>query len=121
MRRDVHTFKHRCRAQVAAGLLVIPMLLGMSGLAFALQDPTRPPEAAGAVVQSAPERALVLDSILFSRDRRVAVIEGEALREGQGFDGVRVIRIHQDRVLVSDNGRERVLRLERLPQVRGTQ
>jgi len=91
------------------------------GTAHALQDPTRPPGPQAAVAKSVPERSLALDSILFSKDRRVAVIEGEALREGQGFNSVRVIRIFADRVLVTDNGRERVLYLERLPQVRGTQ
>ncbi|WP_108019285.1 hypothetical protein [Marinobacter sp. 3-2] len=92
-----------------------------AGPAHALQDPTRPPGPQATVARPAPERSLALDSILFSKDRRVAVIEGEALREGQGFDNVRVIRIYANRVLVTDNGRERVLYLERLPQVRGTQ
>ena len=92
-----------------------------AGPAHALQDPTRPPGPQATVAQPSPERSLALDSILFSKDRRVAVIEGEALREGQGFDNVRVIRIYANRVLVTDNGRERVLYLERLPQVRGTQ
>jgi len=101
---------------MAAGSLVL-----MPGAAHGLQDPTRPPGLEPTVAKPAPERSLALDSILFSKDRRVAVIEGEALREGQGFDNVRVIRIYTDRVLVTDNGRERVLYLERLPQVRGTQ
>lgn len=101
--------------------MAIGSLVFCAGSAHALQDPTRPPGPQSAVARSVPERSLALDSILFSRDRRVAVIEGEALREGQGFDNVRVIRIFADRVLVTDNGRERVLYLERLPQVRGTQ
>lgn len=101
--------------------MAIGSLVFCMGSAYALQDPTRPPGPQSAVAKSVPERSLALDSILFSKDRRVAVIEGEALREGQGFDNVRVIRIFADRVLVTDNGRERVLYLERLPQVRGTQ
>ena len=101
--------------------VAIGSLLLVVGKTHALQDPTRPPGPQTTVAKPAPERALALDSILFSKDRRVAVIEGEALREGQGFDNVRVIRIYANRVLVTDNGRERVLYLERLPQVRGTQ
>lgn len=101
--------------------LAIGSVLLCAGPAHALQDPTRPPGPQAAVASAAPERSLALDSILFSKDRRVAVIEGEALREGQGFDNVRVIRIFADRVVVTDNGRERVLYLERLPKVRGTQ
>lgn len=100
---------------VAGSLVIVP------GMAQGLQDPTRPPGPQSTVANPEPARALALDSILFSKDRRVAVIEGEALREGQGFDNVRVIRIYANRVLVVDNGRERVLYLERLPQVRETQ
>lgn len=101
--------------------LAVGSLVLFPGAAQGLQDPTRPPGPQAKVAKPAPERSLALDSILFSTDRRVAVIEGEALREGQGFDNVRVIRIYANRVLVMDNGRERVLYLERLPQVRGTQ
>ncbi|MBC7183792.1 MAG: hypothetical protein H5U30_09525 [Marinobacter sp.] len=103
-------------ALLTAGTLVLA-----SGVASALQDPTRPPGLESRAAAPAPERQVSLDSILYSKDRRIAVIEGEALREGQGIDRIRVIRIYQNRVLVTDNGRERVLYLERLPQVRGTQ
>ncbi|MEC7376510.1 MAG: hypothetical protein VX421_02780 [Pseudomonadota bacterium] len=95
------------------GLLSAPVL--------SLQDPTRPPGAGQAVSAPEPKRTLVLDSILYSKDRRVAVIEGKALTEGQRVDGVQVIRIYHDHVRVSDSGRERVLYLDGLPQVRGTQ
>ncbi|SFR60067.1 MSHA biogenesis protein MshK [Marinobacter gudaonensis] len=101
--------------------LGLVMVASLSGPAVALQDPTRPPAGDQVVSTPQPERTLVLDSILYSQDRRVAVIEGKALTEGQRFDGVRVIRIYHDHVRVSDSGRERVLYLEGLPQVRGTQ
>lgn len=106
----------RSWALVTAGALAL-----VPGVASALQDPTRPPGLESGAVAPVPERKVSLDSILYSKDRRIAVIEGEALREGQGIDRIRVIRIYQNRVLVTDNGRERVLYLERLPQVRGTQ
>lgn len=102
-------------------LLCLLMMALLPAAALALQDPTRPPGAGRVASSPEPERALVLDSILYSEDRRVAVIEGRALREGQGFDNLRVIRIHHDHVRISDSGRERVLYLEGLPQVRGTQ
>ncbi|WP_341581311.1 hypothetical protein [Marinobacter metalliresistant] len=101
---------------LAAGALTL-----FPGAVSALQDPTRPPGFEVAVVTPVPERDLLLDSILYSKDRRVAIIDGEALREGQAVDSLRVIRIYDNRVLVTDSGRERVLYLERLPQVRGTQ
>lgn len=112
----------RCGAAPLPGLvLLLVLLLTAPGLSFALQDPTRPPGYQPAAATPAPQRALTLDSILFSDHRRVAVIDGEALREGQSSDGIRVIRIFKTRVLVSESGRERVLHLETLPQVRETQ
>ncbi len=105
-------------ACLAAGILIL--VPGMA-LAAVLQDPTRPPGLESRLAAPVPEQPVSLDSILYSKDRRVAIIEGEALGEGQGVDRIRVIRIYENRVLVTDNGRERVLYLERLPQVRGTQ
>ncbi|WP_303287216.1 hypothetical protein [Marinobacter sp. SS8-8] len=101
--------------------LATVVLILFPGGVSALQDPTRPPGLESAIVAPVPEKNLSLDSILYSEGRRVAVIDGEALREDQGIDSLRVIRIYDNRVLVTDNGRERVLYLERLPQVRGTQ
>jgi len=75
----------------------------------ALQDPTRPPDTEAPVIRSQPVRSLSLDSIVYGRDRKVAVIEGEALREGQGANGIRVRKIHQDRVEVLDRGTPRIL------------
>lgn len=102
-------------------LMTVGSLAFVPAVAQGLQDPTRPPGLETAMAKPVPARPLALDSILFSKNRRVAVIEGEALREGQGFDNVRVIRIYANRVLVTDNDRERVLYLERLPQIRETQ
>ena len=112
--------KSRARIAVQSWLGLLMMALA-SAPAVALQDPTRPPGGGQVVSAPQPERALVLDSILYSKDRRVAVIEGKALTEGQRVDGVQVIRIYHDHVRVSDSGRERVLYLDGLPQVRGTQ
>lgn len=89
--------------------------------AWALQDPTRPPGIDARPAQATPLRSLSLSSIVYSADRRVAVIDGEPLREGQEANGVRVRKIYRDRVDVVDRGRVRVLRLEMPPVVRRTQ
>ncbi|MGF2736654.1 hypothetical protein [Marinobacter sp. DUT-1] len=104
-----------------AGSLIAIIVLFASMPVAALQDPTRPPGTEAPVIRSQPVRPLSLDSIVYGQDRKVAVIEGEALREGQGANGIRVRKIHQDRVEVLDRGSPRILYLDKLPQVRGTQ
>ncbi|MFN2360268.1 MAG: hypothetical protein ABR522_04205 [Marinobacter sp.] len=102
-------------------LLLIAILALAAPTAVALQDPTRPDGYGAAAQAQVPEKELTLASIFIGNDRRVAVIDGEARTEGQTFEGVRVRRIHPDRVELVDQGRVRVLRLEPLPQVRSSQ
>lgn len=102
-------------------LLLIAILSLSSSAALALQDPTRPDGFGDAPQAQAPEKQFTLASIFIGNDRRVAVIDGVARREGQTFEGVRIRRIHPDRVELVDQGRVRVLRLEPLPQVRSSQ
>lgn len=104
-----------------AGSLVAFLALVASLPVAALEDPTRPPGTEATAIRSQPARSLSLDSIVYGRDRKVAVIEGEALREGQGANGIRVRKIYKDRVEVLDRGSLRVLYLDKLPQVRRTQ
>jgi MSHA biogenesis protein MshK len=87
----------------------------------AFDDPTRPPDFRSAPADVAPQVELSVGSILVGEFRRTAVINGEPRREGQQFEGVRVQRIHPDRVEILEQGRVRVLHLEALPQVRATQ
>ncbi|AOY88885.1 hypothetical protein BKP64_12285 [Marinobacter salinus] len=96
-----------------AGLLMV-----FASQASGLQDPTRPPDSGDTPAKVAPMTSLALESILVGSKRRVAVINGQPRAEGQIFDGVRVRRIHRNRVEVLDDGRLRVLYLDRLPQVR---
>lgn len=102
-------------------LLLIALLALVSSNALALQDPTRPDGFGASPQAQVPQKEFMLASIFIGKDRRVAVIDGVVRREGQTFEGVRVRRIHQDRVELVDQGRVRVLRLEPLPQVRSSQ
>lgn len=95
--------------------------LGVAVPASALQDPTRPPGFDNRPVKAIAKADLALQSILVGAERRVAVINGEPRAEGQAFNGVRVHRIHRDRVEVMERGRVRTLYLDKLPQVRRTQ
>ena len=74
-------------------------VLSLPALANDLSDPTRPPaswqvkpaDSGGPASQRTASPRLT--SILVSPSRRVAVIDGVALREGQSANGIVVVRI----------------------------
>ncbi len=77
-------------------MLSLLTVLSLPATAEVLADPTRPP----ANWQAEPARAAAserdvpkLTSILVSRSRRVAVIDGVPLTEGQSANGVTVVHI----------------------------
>jgi hypothetical protein len=77
-------------------LLSLLTALSLPAVADVLADPTRPPAEWQAVPshgQSAETAAPKLTSILISPSRRVAVIDGIALREGQTANGITVVHI----------------------------
>ncbi len=70
--------------------------LTLPAVAGVLADPTRPPsnwQADPARAGSAKQDAPRLTSILIGVSRRVAVIDGSALSEGQTSNGVTVVHI----------------------------
>lgn len=84
---------------------------GPSGAAAG--DPTRPPAA---LARQEPERQapLRLVGIWIGPSRRVAVIDGRALEEGDRVGGSRIVAIEETRVRLrpdGDRGREFELRL----------
>ena len=98
---------------------MIPLLIcWLAGLgdAFALTDPTRPtdPAAFFGTRTAAGGNAWSLQSILLASDRRVAVINGKRVQEGDRIGSARVIRIRDSQVLLRTGGRSLTLRL--LPQ-----
>lgn len=105
----------------SAGCVLVCLSLVLSTGVLAAQDPTRPPDARAPEKEVAPPRKITLGSILLAGDRRVAVIEGTALEEGESYDGIHVHRIHRNKVEVTDQGQYRVLYPETLPQVRKSQ
>lgn len=81
--------------------------------AHALKDPTQPGE-----YRAATKRVnLNLESILFSDTRRVAVINGKALQEGEKLGSARVLSIGKDVVRVQQQGKTYNLTLQR-PTIR---
>lgn len=100
--------------QKEVGLLLILSVSLTSPLLDAreLIDPTRPqvgaatsPPELGAATslpkrKAAARSAWTLESILVAADRRVAVINGELVSEGESIDGAHVIEIRELDVLV---------------------
>lgn len=96
-----------CNGQntMALCLLVVLVVLASVSLANAapLHDPTLPLDQRG-------KTAVVVDSwklhsILFSKQRKLAIINGKAVRENQSVNGALVREIHADHVRLEKDGR----------------
>ncbi len=82
--------------------------------AAALQDPTRPTQTALYLSPSAPLASAdkwTLNSTLVANDRRVAVINGNHVSEGESIGGARVLKIRKTDVLIQAPGRRITLQL----------
>lgn len=123
----------RCRMFLASSLLLLCWCCGLvaantatpSSADFAGQvqpkDPTQPPGNArrqvvsNGVVVNKPVAVPKLSSILTSDERRLAVINGKLVREGESVAGMRVIRVAKDEVQLQSNKQAQALVL-RLPK-----
>ncbi len=89
--------------------LLICMLLCAANTASALTDPTKP---SNYIVQS-KQPTYVLESILYSDERKVAVINGKALVEGDKLGSAEILSISKEQVRVKLGNRMSVLKLQR--------
>lgn len=83
-----------------------------------LIDPTRPPRGAETpppTREAATRSGWTLESTLVAPDRRVAVINGELVTEGESIGGARVVEIRKLEVLVQTRLGPVILRL--LPDI----
>lgn len=95
-------------------LYSMPLIfLCLTGSAFALNDPTRPtdPAAYFGTHNTSEGGDWSLQSILFAPDRKVAVINGIRVKEGDRVGAARVFRIHDSYVLLRTGRRTLTLRL----------
>lgn len=97
------------------GLAFSALLLAVLGMAASatvptgLTDPTRPLRGASSTPgRTDPGEVPQLTSVLISAERRLAVIDGAVLQEGEERDGLKVWKISADRVVVSVAGRQPV-------------
>lgn len=93
-------------------LLLILITFPVFADAEKLRDPTMP-MGQQAASQHPAAVALHLNSVLISSQRRVAVINGQALRQGEEIkgSGFRVVSIKTNSVTVQSNNATRVLSL----------
>lgn len=105
------------RTLVAFGSAV---LIAPTTTAGDLTDPTRPPGAAvGAAPTDAPadagNAALDLSAVLYAAGRRIAIIDGRRVHEGDAVGDAHVVEIGPDRVRLSRADEELVLDLAHRP------
>lgn len=81
------------------------MLAVVPAFAQGLPDPTRPPVALSDSGQQAAEAAApVLQSVLISPSRRLAIIDGQTVRQGEKFGASRVVKITETEVVLRGGG-----------------
>jgi len=100
--------------------ILLPALLGTfpQTTASTLADPTRPGNAAlfsASRGHAAADNAWILNSTLVGADRRVAVINGRHVSEGESIDNAKVLRIRKLDVLILSAGKRITLKL--LPDI----
>ena len=78
-----------------------------------LTDPTRP-NWYGVSTSKTQSKQPVLNSLVTGPQRRIAVINGELMREGESRHGFALVEILEDRVLIrTKSGNKKVLKLKK--------
>lgn len=96
------------RSRVVYGAAILGIFFAGYALAVeSLPDPTRPPASLSASVNHGPavNAGPVLQSVLISAGRRVAVISGQTVQTGGKVGDARVIRIAENEVVLA-NGKD---------------
>jgi hypothetical protein len=81
--------------------VAIGLLLLFNSASLGLQDPTRPATSAAS---AASDTALTLESVLLARERKIAVINGKLVAEGDSVGGAKVISIGKNNVRLRHRG-----------------
>ncbi len=104
-----------CRRVAHDGLFfACCLLLSMACYAEELRDPTRPPDSLSAVVVVPGGGGNVvhgLQSIIISKTRRVAIIDGKAIELGSNLGDEKLIEVNEGRVTLEGPDGRRVITL----------
>jgi MSHA biogenesis protein MshK len=76
-------------------------------------DPTRPPESMGmgALGEQGVSSAPMLQSVLISPERRLAIINGKTLKQGEKFGNATVTKITETEVVLQNGKDKQTLKL----------
>jgi len=74
-----------------------------------LRDPTRPYSAKQARAASAPR--FVVNAIIVSAERRVAIVNGQRVGVGGSVGNATVVSIEKDQLVLETNGKQMSIRL----------
>lgn len=86
--------------KILVAVLLMALLTSYSIAALALTDPTRPQ----GFQQQASKQTLKLESVLIGESRKVAVINGKVVAEGDMVSDAKVLRINKQSVQLSRGG-----------------
>lgn len=91
------------RAAIVGGLGAVFMLLAASASAEDLPDPTRPPVAVMAPADTVvvePPKPAGLQSVIISKGRSAAIIDGQTIELGGKYGDVRLIEVSDTGVIL---------------------
>ena len=95
----------------AVAKLILTILLFSSQYSYAeLRDPSQPLNYNPVSVDNRV-KGITLQSILFSKERRIAVINDQLMEEQDQLGDITLKRIYADKIVVRQDGKERVLTL----------
>jgi MSHA biogenesis protein MshK len=96
------------------GLLLLIFAVTSNVLAESLSDPTRPPASLGFAQDAnpqAPASGPVLQSVLISSGRKVAIISGQTVVPGGTYGDAKVVNITEGQVTLLSGNNLRTLKL----------
>lgn len=98
-----HLSKAIRKMTIHGGFLLLMLAAMPVSFAQSFLDPTRPPASLGLAqegISSAPASGPVLQSVLISPGRMVAIISGKTVSLGEKFGEARVVKITESEVLL---------------------
>lgn len=104
--------KRKVAAALAGGLVLLAgMQLQAQAQAESLPDPTRPAYQAGWHGDATPSSGPVLQSVLISPQRKIAIISGQTVGLGEKFGAATVIKISEASVVLRNDNKLQTLEL----------